>query len=86
MFTTIIKVILFNGYMDIIHVDKWSLRFAINYSKLLIDFFYIEFHIKKLELISKIGNSRVDFSFNIEKSMQEVFKENYFSWVVFIFL
>jgi len=38
MFTIIVKVILFNGFMDIIHVDKWSLRFAINYFKLLIDF------------------------------------------------
>jgi len=34
---------------------------------------------KELELISKIVNSRVDFSFNIEKPMHEVFKENYFS-------
>jgi hypothetical protein len=50
MFTTIIKVILFNGYMDIIHVDKWSLRFAINYSKLLIDIFLYKISHKKIRV------------------------------------
>jgi hypothetical protein len=60
-FTIITKVNLFNGYVDITHVDETSLRFAIHYfrsqwkiSHLSIDVSYAKFNMKELKFISKI--------------------------------